>query len=141
MPSFSDRSLAALNTCHADLVELFTEVIKHWDCTVLCGHRDKAAQDEAYRTGHSMKPWPESKHNQTPSLAVDVAPYPINWEDWERFYAFAGFVLGVATMLHIPIRSGLDWDSDRDLHDQTFMDSPHFELTGVRWPDDRGEIA
>ena len=69
-----------------------------------------------------------SKHNQEPSLAVDVAPWPIDWNDSHRFYHFAGFVLGIAAALNIRLRWGGDWDSDFDLRDQTFFDLPHFEL-------------
>ena len=128
MPKFSTRSKAALDTAHPKLKELFNEVIKHWDCIVLEGHRGKAAQDKAFREGKSKTPWPTSKHNKSPSLAVDVAPYPIDWKNSERFYAFAGFVIGIAKMKGIEIRWGGDWDSDRDFKDQTFFDLPHFEL-------------
>jgi hypothetical protein len=61
-------------------------------------------------------------------LAVDVAPYPVDWNDKERFYYFAGFVKGVASSLGISIRWGGDWNSDNNLKNQTFFDLPHFEL-------------
>ena len=128
MPQFGERSARALETAHPDLQRLFVEVIKHYDCSVLEGHRGQVAQEEAVAKGLSKTHWPDSKHNKYPSLAVDVAPYPINWKDTERFYHFAGFVKGVAEMLGIKIRCGCDWDGDTDLHDQTFMDLPHFEL-------------
>lgn len=67
-------------------------------------------------------------HNKTPSLAVDVAPWPIDWNDKNRFYHFAGRVQGIAQMFNIKIRWGGDWDSDNDLKDQNFYDLPHFEL-------------
>jgi len=64
-------------------------------------------------------------------MAVDVAPYikgkGIVW-DKEQGYHFAGFVLGIASILNIKIRCGADWDSDKDIHDQTFDDLCHFEL-------------
>ena len=69
-----------------------------------------------------------SKHNSFPSLAVDVAPYPINWSDKERFYFFAGYVKATADQMKIKIRWGGDWDGDTKVRDQTFMDLPHYEL-------------
>lgn len=128
MPAFSDRSLSRLETCHPDLQRLFREVVKHFDCSVIQGHRSNEEQAEMLRTGRSQLGPGRSKHNREPSMAVDVAPWPIDWQDWNRWYAFAGFVLGVASQMGIEIRSGLDWDGDFDFHDQSFMDAPHFEL-------------
>jgi len=130
MPSFSKQSAARLATCHMSLQNLFKEVIRHWDCTVLEGHRSIEAQQEAFRRGTSKIDGVNQlgKHNHTPSLAVDVAPYPVDWQDLERFRAFGGFVLGVASQLGIVVRWGGDWDTDRDFKDQRFVDLPHFEL-------------
>lgn len=131
MPAFSQRSLSKLETCHEDLQKLFKEVVKHFDCTITEGRRDKASQDEYFRTGKSKVEWPNSKHNaEAPDMsrAVDVAPYPIDWKDKERFYYFAGVVQGIAMQMDISIRWGGDWDQDTQVHDQTFFDLPHFEL-------------
>lgn len=128
MPYFSKRSKSKLMTCDVRLQKLFNEVIKYFDCTILEGHRSKEEQDEYHRTGKSKVKYPNSKHNQNPSMAVDVVPCPIDWNDIERFYYFAGFVIGISKMMDIDIRWGGDWDSDTELHDQSFMDLPHFEL-------------
>ncbi len=128
MPSFSKRSQDRLNTCDPRLVEVLEEVIKHWDCTILQGERTKEEQDEFFRTGRSKVQWPNSKHNSSPSKAVDVAPYPIDWNDTRRFDYFAGFVKGIAVSKGITLRWGGDWDSDNDQGDQTFNDLPHFEI-------------
>ena len=128
MAKYSKHSKKQLKTCHEDLQKLFNEVIKHWDCTVIEGTRDEETQNEYFRTRRSKKQWPNSKHNSTPSKAVDVAPCPIDWEDLQRFYAFSGFVIGIATSMGITLRWGGDWDSDRDFKDQNFNDLPHFEL-------------
>ena len=133
MPKFSSASMERLESCHEDLQDLFLEVVQEFDCTILCGRRGKKAQNDAYREGRSTKKWPGSKHNTEdyePSDAVDVAPYPINWENRKRFYYFAGYVQGVADRMGIKIRWGGDWDSDTDLDDQTFFDLPHFERVG-----------
>tara|TARA_R100001594_G_scaffold77425_1_gene112041 strand:- start:2716 stop:3111 length:396 start_codon:yes stop_codon:yes gene_type:complete len=129
MPSFSGRSAAKLSECDERLQKVFNEVVKHFDCTVLEGRRSKERQDELYRTGKSKVQYPNSKHNVEPlSMACDVAPYPIDWNDKSRFYFFGGFVLGIAKSMGIDLRWGGDWDSDMDINDQTFMDLPHFEV-------------
>lgn len=128
MPYYSAKSLERLATCHPTLQRLFHEVIKHIDIAVIQGHRGKQQQDQAYEDRLSTKPWPQSKHNTFPSLAIDVAPYPINWADSERFYHMIGFIRGVASQQGIKIRVGGDWDGDFDLKDQNFYDLPHVEL-------------
>lgn len=128
MPKFSERSLDRLETCHPDLQAIFNVVILDYDVTILEGHRGKAAQNEAHRTGKSQLKFPQSKHNKSPALAVDVAPFPIDWEDHARFYFLAGYVHAVADRLGVKIRWGGDWDGDGDLHDSSFLDLPHFEL-------------
>jgi len=95
---------------------------------VIEGHRDRVKQMIAYQENKSTKPWPHSKHNTLPSLAVDVAPLPIDWRDIKRFYMFAGFVRGVASQMKIPIISGADWDGDWDIKDQRLHDLVHFEI-------------
>ena len=68
----------------------------------------------------------DSKH--LTGRAVDVAPYPIDWDDTDRFYHFAGYVFGIAESMGIHLRWGGDWDSDFTFTDQSFHDLPHFEL-------------
>jgi hypothetical protein len=128
MPSFSPTSLERLATCDQRLQDLFHEVIKTWDCTVLEGHRDEAAQEQAFKDGKSKLHYPDGKHNATPSMAVDVAPYPIDWNDAQRFIYFAGFVVGVARAMGFQVRWGGDWNGNRDPQDESFRDLPHFEL-------------
>ena len=132
MPSFSQKSLEKLNTCDPRLQKVFNEVIKHYDCTILEGHRDEATQNEYYRTGKSKLQWPNGEHNKIPSKAVDAAPFiqgkGIDWKNSSNFYLFAGFVLGVASTMGINLRCGADWNGNRDTSDQTFNDLVHFEL-------------
>jgi peptidoglycan L-alanyl-D-glutamate endopeptidase CwlK len=134
MPKFSQSSLNQLSTCHPDLQVLFNEVIKLIDCQVLEGHRGQAAQEAAYAKGNTQLHYPNGKHNSSPSLAVDVAPYPVDWNNAKRFYWFAGIVLGIAHGLYAAgkithlIRYGGDWNKDYDITDNNFNDLVHFEL-------------
>ena len=119
---FSLASLAALGTCHPELQRLAYAVADHVDCTVLCGHRDEATQERLYREGKSRLRWPRSRHNAMPSRAIDLVPYPINWQDLDRMRWFGGFVQGVAVGLGIEIVWGGNWHG--------LVDMPHFELRG-----------
>ena len=125
---FSQASLSKLQTCEQPLQDLFNEVIKAFDCTIICGIRNEAEQNEAFEKGYSKLKYPLSKHNAYPSKAVDVTPYPVKWRDTARQYFFAGYVKGIADKLGIKIRWGGDWDGDTQVKDQTLMDLCHFEL-------------
>lgn len=132
MPKFSQSSLDKLNTADHHLVILFNEIIKHRDCSIIWGHRGQADQDAAFARGASKKKWPDGEHNKTPSRAVDVAPY-INGkisDDQRECYAFGGFVMGMASAMHMGdrIRWGGDWDRDGMVTDQQFNDLWHFEM-------------
>jgi peptidoglycan L-alanyl-D-glutamate endopeptidase CwlK len=137
MPKFSQHSTNQLATCDHRLQKLFNEVIKHFDCRVLEGHRGAAKQDAAFMRGASKVKFPNSKHNSRPSMAVDVAPYPVIWPNKDdkdyvkqvaRYYMLSFFVMGIASQMGIKIRSGADWDGDKDIFDQTFDDLVHFEI-------------
>lgn len=135
MPSFSDHSNFKLDVCDDRLQALFREVVKRYDCTIICGHRNRSNQNNAYDTGKSRVRYPDSKHNTLPTKAVDVAPYisgrGIVWESRQCSH-FAGYVQAVAERMEIPIRWGGDWDQDRDVKDQVFNDLVHFELDEKR---------
>ena len=128
MPKFGKRSIERLSTCDKRLQEVFNEVIKTVDCSVLEGHRSKDRQNALYKEGKTKVTYPKGRHNSFPSLAVDVAPYPVDWGDRERFHLFAGFVLGIAKSMGINLRWGGDWNSNWQVDDNKFDDFPHFEL-------------
>ena len=128
MAKYSQRSKDRLATADRRLQAVFNVVIQAFDNTILCGHRDKAAQDDAYAKSRSRVKWPDSKHNAMPSKAVDAAPYPIDWKNIKRFIYFGGFVMGVAFALGIKLRWGGDWHGNTMLYDQDFNDFPHFEI-------------
>jgi len=143
MNKWSDTSRERLLSCHPDIIRIFNEVLPHFDCTVVEGHRPVERQQQLYAQGRT-EPGPivtkvdgvniKSKHNYQPSRAIDVVPFPIDWHDTGRMYYFAGFVMATAQRLydqgHIQhrLRFGGDWDMDTEVDDHTFMDLPHFEL-------------
>lgn len=130
--SYSKTSQEKLSTCHPDLQRLFMEVIKHYDCSILCGYRNEADQNDAFVRGASKKKYPDSKHNATPSLAVDVMPYPVNWssskENLCKLYHFVGYVKATADALGIKIRCGADFNSNGVFFDDKLVDAPHYEI-------------
>lgn len=131
---YSTRSRSELETCHISLQVVFELVLPHFDHSITKGHRTETEQNFAYHNGFSQKPWPYGNHNKFPSLAVDACPYPWDYQnlDMKRLIHFAGFVLGVASLSHIPMRWGGDWNRNRIvMKDQSFNDLYHFELCPV----------
>lgn len=130
MYKYSKISRKRLDSCHPELQRLFNSLIEDYDVSIICGHRSKTEQDKAVADGASKTRYPNSKHNSMPSLGIDAALYPINWNDHGRHYMFVGIVRERAKQLGIPIRCGADWDSDFATNDQTFNDLVHFEYAG-----------
>jgi hypothetical protein len=58
-----------------------------------------------------------------------VAPYPIDWENTNRFFYLAGLVEGLASIMGIKVVFGGDWDADKDFSDQRFNDLPHYQVS------------
>ena len=130
MPQFGSKSLERLEQLDPRLVAVLKEAIKLMDFSVLETHRGQFRQDALYEAEppKTKVRFPNSKHNSLPSLAVDIAPYPINWEDTERFAYLAGLIRGIALMQGLVVRWGGDWDSDGEVLDNGFDDRPHFEI-------------
>jgi peptidoglycan L-alanyl-D-glutamate endopeptidase CwlK len=137
MPKLSEKSLKLLQDAHADLRRLFIEAINYVDFTVVCVHRGKKEQDEAYAKGHSKVKYPNSKHNKLPSLAVDIQPYPISknkTKNYGQFYYLGGFITVLAEWLYKEgkiknkIRWGGDWNKNFDVTDNNFNDLYHYEI-------------
>lgn len=126
MPSFSRASAARLATCHPDLQTVCNELIKQYDFSVLEGHRARAAQEAAFKSGNSRLHWPYSAHNKLPSLAVDIVPYPVDWNNLERFrelvvrFDAVACVLRGAGQITQHFIYGADW--------KHFPDWPHIEI-------------
>ncbi len=127
---YSESSQRKIVTCAVDLHHLFYAVLKHFDHTIVWGHRSKEQQNTLYDGGFSKLRFPMSEHNAWPSRAVDAVPYPGGYSNPQEMRYFAGFVMGMAASMDIRLRWGGDWDMDTDLDDQKFNDLGHFELRG-----------
>jgi peptidoglycan L-alanyl-D-glutamate endopeptidase CwlK len=135
MPSFGKVSLDRLRTCHPDIQKVMNEAIKHYDFTILFGYRTPAEQFELFKKGRTLvgKEWKKtgatvtdkdgtkkvSNHNFNPSKAIDIAPFPIDWNNINRFLEMAKVVKKAAETVGVKIVYGGDWK---------MKDYPHFEL-------------
>ena len=124
MYKFGRRSRERLKGVDSRLVNVLNELIKMMDVTVIEGLRSAERQEELLKKGATKVKY--SKHME--GKAVDLAPYPIDWEDRDRFYYMGGMVRGIAKQLGIKIRFGGDWDSDGETKDNKFDDLVHIEI-------------
>jgi len=124
MYKFGKRSRERLKGGDAKLVNVLNELIKMMDVTVIEGLRSAERQKELLAKGATKVKY--SKHME--GKAVDIAPYPIDWDNRDGFYYMGGMVRGIAKQLNIDIRFGGDWDSDGDTKDNNFDDLVHIEL-------------
>ena len=140
MRAFGRGSLRQLRTCCPEIVETLNIVIEEYDISVLEGRRSWERQRELLaQDPPSTTVGPgESKHNPPTegdttwlSLAVDVAPHPIDWTDARRFIYMAGLIIGTGRALGYNFRWGGNWDEDQIIiDDQNFDDLPHIEYKG-----------
>jgi len=126
MYRFGKRSKARLKGVKPELVNVLNELVKIMDVTIIEGLRTEERQKELVASGASKTKY--SKHLE--GKAVDLAPYPIDWEDRDRFHYMGGMIRGIAKQLNVNVRWGGDWDSDGETKDNGFDDLVHVELRG-----------
>ena len=139
MFTFSERSLNNLKGVHPKLVAVVHRALELTpiDFTVLEGVRSQERQDELWAQGRT-KPGPVVTWVQTSGThgiqadgyghAVDLAPYPIDWNDHRRFDGLANVMFAAAKELGVTLRWGGNWDMDSTIHERGESDSPHYEL-------------
>ena len=88
MPRYGKRSRERLKGVDSKLVNVLNELIKIMDVTIIEGLRSKERQQELLAQGKTKTKY--SKHIE--GKAVDLAPYPIDWEDRERFHYMGGML-------------------------------------------------
>lgn len=122
MKEFEERSLKRLSECDPDLQKLAEAILQRLDVIVTCGHRGEAEQDKAFKEGKSKAKFGQSKHNSSPSKAVDFAVKVDGKITWERkYYEELGRIAKEeASKLGISIKWGGDFKS--------IWDGPHIEL-------------
>ena len=124
MYKFGRRSRERLKGVDSKLINVLNELIKMMDVTIIEGLRSAERQKELLAKGATKVKY--SKHME--GKAVDLAPYPIDWKDRDRFYYMGGMIRGIAKQMGIEIRFGGDWDSDGETKDNNFDDLVHIEI-------------
>ena len=120
MPSFGTKSQERLETCDPRIQLVLQEAIKHYDFSVLEGHRTEEKQQEYFESGASKVKFHHSKHNVFPAMAVDVVPYPIDWDNLQRFKDLSEVIKEACKTVDV---SNLHWG-----YDLWQWDMPHWEL-------------
>ena len=122
--SLGTRSKQNLSGVHPDLVAVvkLAITITEQDFAVIEGIRNINRQRELVKAGKSTTM--NSRH--ITGHAVDMVPWPVDWNDLERFEVMAEAMEQAAEELDIPIVWGGDWKS--------FYDAPHFELDRKAYP-------
>jgi peptidoglycan L-alanyl-D-glutamate endopeptidase CwlK len=139
--TLGQRSLSRLEGVHPNLVRVVKRAAAmataEEDFTVLEGVRTPERQRALYAQGRTtpgkIVTWTmRSNHFRDTRTgfgrAVDLAPFPIDWNDHRRFDRLANLMFRAASIEGVPIRWGADWDRDGRPRERGESDSPHFEL-------------
>ena len=130
MPRLGKRSKERLKGVDAKMINVLNEVCKYFDITVIEGLRSQERQDELVAQGKSKTKFGKHVHGK----AVDIAPYPIDWDARDDFHYLGGFMLATAASMGVKIRWGGDWNASslfkgqRTTKDNSFDDLVHFEI-------------
>lgn len=124
----SQRSEDRLRGVNPSLVAVFRKACETmpFDVTVLEGLRTAERQQELLKKGATKV----SVSRHMSGNAIDIAPYPIDWNDTARFKQVAHEMFKAAKELGITIRWGGNWSRVDETVKPTssFVDMPHFEL-------------
>ena len=134
-----DRSKKNLSGVHPSLVRVVERAlqISKQDFMVLEGVRTVERQQELYAQGRSrpgdIVTWTlKSNHFINPKTgyghAVDLVPFPVDWNDLKKFDEMNRAMEAAAKELGVNIRWGADWDEDGKPRERGESDSPHWEL-------------
>lgn len=147
------RSLERLNGVHPDLASVVKRAIEltTQDFSVLEGVRTDKRQRELYgqgRTAAELRAAGVDPKLAKPSMqkvtwtlksnhfkqkdgyghAVDLVPYPLDWNALAKFDAIATAMLQAADDIGVTIRWGADWDQDGNWRERGESDNPHWEI-------------
>lgn len=125
------RSIERFEQAHPDLQRVLEEAFTTvpFDVTVIESIRSVEKQRENVAKGVSWTMATKHlKQKDGYSHAIDIAPYPIDWNNKARFNTLAEHVMAAARKLGVKIRWGGDWNRNGDWRDEKNYDGPHYEL-------------
>ena len=147
MPKYGQTSNSRLDSVRSKGIKaVFRQVVRYFDNTIPKYGGTRTIDEQVMLFNRGSSKTLESRHLD--GMAVDAIPYPVRWprelqpdengmvhvetakayaKDLGRFYYFGGYVLGTADCMGVHLDWGGDWDSDRDVHDQSFDDLLHFQ--------------
>ena len=128
MPRYGKRSKKRMEGIDSRLRKVLDELIKIMDVTIIEGVRSDENQQEYFIKGKSKIDGVTKKGQHQKGKAVDLAPYPIDWEDRDRMHYMGGMLRGIGHMMGYKLRWGGDWDMDTKVKDNRFDDLVHFEI-------------
>ena len=128
MPKFGKRSLKRLEGVDTRLVSVLNKLFKIMDVTIIEGVRSAEKQLEYFESGKSKIDGIKKKGQHQLGNAVDLAPYPIDWDDRDRMHYMGGILIGIGHMMGYKLRWGGDWDRDGETKDNSFDDLVHIEI-------------
>lgn len=128
--SWGKTSLDNLSQAHTVLQALANKAleISNQDMKVICGYRNEADQNKAYAEGKSKLMWPKSLHNSHPSLAIDVVPLPLNWNDTIAFKEMVVTFKMAWNLLDKSLTNGWALECGAEF---SFRDYPHFQIKRI----------
>lgn len=128
-----------LETCDLQIQKLVHEILKHRNLCVMAGYQSRSESDQSCREGRDFTRFPDNPHNAVGSngefcsRAIHLLPKEqrrvVSGDtpgDRYKIYLFAGFVLGVASVMKIPFI----WDAEAKGHAYlaNHRDLSHYEL-------------
>jgi|TARA_R100001480_G_scaffold65931_1_gene77717 peptidoglycan L-alanyl-D-glutamate endopeptidase CwlK len=128
MPKFGKRSIRRLKGVDSRLRNVLNELIKIMDVTIIEGVRSTEKQQEYFKKGKSKIDGINKKGQHQLGKAVDLAPYPIDWNDRDRMHYMGGMLIGIGHSMGYKLRWGGDWDRDGETKDNNFDDLVHIEI-------------
>ena len=128
MYKYGKRSKSRMKGIDKRLREVLDHLIKIMDVTIIEGKRSAKTQQEYFIKGKSKLDGITKKSQHQIGKAVDLAPYPIDWNDRDRMHYMGGMLRGIGLMLGYKLRYGGDWDGDGQTKDNKFDDLVHIEI-------------
>lgn len=122
--ALGERSQRNLEGVHPDLVSVVKRAIgiTKQDFMVIEGMRSLERQKQLLAEGKSKTM--NSRH--LTGHAVDLCPYPVDWNDADKFVAISEAMKEAAKELDIPLEWGGDWKNG--------WDKPHYQLPHSEYP-------